>query len=396
MSLSVGDTIGDYRILEEIGRGGMGRVFRVEHAITRRVEALKVLMGGRPEAPQEAARSLREIQLQASLNHPNIAAVHNAFWHDENLILVMELIEGCSLRAVLEAGRVPLTTTLKYAHQALSALSYAHENGVIHRDISPANIMIDHAGVLKLTDFGLAKGPGDARLSQTGAPLGSLWYMSPEQVRGATSEARSDIYSLGAVLYELTLGKKPFDGESAFAIMAEQVGTPPTPPIEVDPNVPPAFSAAILQALEKDPNRRFQTAAEFQEVVTRIRSSMNASTGMSPPTPASFWTLWARPAVLSLLLLATSISSPRWLRPPMSVPPSTNLEARAESTMRDNIEPRRADSTSPVTPVNKGVHKPAKSGPSFFRKVLKPIWPLQKRDKPSPGDRHASRDEANQ
>ena len=126
MNFSIGDTIGAYRILEELGHGGMGRVYKVEHTITRRLEAMKVLEGGRPDEPEQAARSLREIQLQASLGHPNIAAVHNAFWEGENLVLVMELIDGRSLRSVLEAQRLPLATALDYACQALSALSCAH------------------------------------------------------------------------------------------------------------------------------------------------------------------------------------------------------------------------------------------------------------------------------
>src|SRR6266851_8269884 len=124
MSFSIVETVGAYRILQELGRGGMGRVFKVEHTITRRLEAMKVLEGGRPDAPEQAARSLREIQVQASLDHPNIAAVHNAFWAGEDLVLVMELIEGRSLRRLLEAGRVPLATAIDYACQALSALEY--------------------------------------------------------------------------------------------------------------------------------------------------------------------------------------------------------------------------------------------------------------------------------
>src|SRR5260370_9051400 len=174
MSFSIGETVGAYRILQELGRGGMGRVFKVEHTITRRLEAMKVAEGGRPDAPEQAARSLREIRLQASLGHANIAAVHNAFWEGENLVLVMELIDGHSLRSVLETQRLPLVTALNYACQALSALSDAHAHGVIHRDISPANMMISPSGVLKATDFGLAKGPPDVGASPTGPPLALL------------------------------------------------------------------------------------------------------------------------------------------------------------------------------------------------------------------------------
>ena len=224
MSFSIGDTVDAYRILEELGRGGMGQVFKVEHTLTRRLEAMKVLAGGRPESPGQATRSLREIQVQAGLDHPNIAAVHNAFWLGEDLVLVMELIEGCSLRRLLEAGRVPAATAIDYACQALAALSYAHAHSVIHRDVSPSNMMVSSKGVLKLTDFGLSKGPADVQPSQPGVPIGSLYYMSPEQVRGAAQVgAQSDIYSLGAVLYELVTGARPFDGDSAFSLMMAHV-----------------------------------------------------------------------------------------------------------------------------------------------------------------------------
>lgn len=366
MGVSIGDTVGDYRILAELGRGGMGQVFKVEHTVTRRVEAMKVLSGSRPDA-QHAARSLREIQLQASLDHPNIAAVHNAFWAGDDLILIMELIPGRSLRRILEDGRVPLEATLDYTQQALSALSYAHGHGVTHRDISPGNVMIGPTGVLKLTDFGLAKGPLDGRLSQSGAPLGTLWYMSPEQVRGSASDARSDIYSLGAVLYELATGKKPFDGESAFAIMADQVGKEPVPPIEVEPAVPPAINAALLRALEKDPDRRFQTAEEFRQAIAGI-----PETGSRPSVIRSL-IFWAAAALICVVLAMAGVLVSRWLEPPKSAPIVADMQPPAAQ-----VEP-------PETKPPKQAHrKTPKSGPNIFRKALKPIWPLPKHDKSAP------------
>jgi serine/threonine-protein kinase len=369
MSVSIGDTVGDYRILEELGRGGMGRVYKVEHTVTRRVEAMKILAGGRPDGSQEAGRSLREIQLQASLDHPNIAAVHNAFWAGEDLVLVMELIHGRSLRRELEAGRVPLATTLDYAAQALSALSYAHSHGVIHRDISPGNMMIGPTGVLKLTDFGLATGPADARLSQSGAPLGSLWYMSPEQVRGSKSDARSDIYSLGAVLYELTSGRKPFDGESAFAIMADQVGKAPQPLNELNPSLPQALSAVILRALEKDPDRRFQSAEEFREALARLPNASGPPPVLSSAVFRSR-TRWAAAALVCLgLTVAALYPASRWLAPP------THETAALQSP--DNV-PHEAEPNVPPQPAKKTARKPSKSGPNIFRKALKPIWPLKR------------------
>ena len=396
MSFSIGDTVGDYRILEELGRGGMGRVFKVEHTLTHRVEAMKVLAGSRPDAPQQAARSLREIQLQASLDHPNIAAVHNAFWSGEDLVLVMELVQGHSLRRVLEQGRVPLATTLDYAGQALAALSYAHAHGVIHRDISPGNMMIGPNGVLKLTDFGLAKGPGDARLSQTGAPLGSLWYMPPEQVRGSSSDARSDLYSLGAVLYELASRKKPFDGESAFAIMADQVGKPPTPPLEIDPEVPPALSAALMRALEKDPDQRFQTAEEFRQFLAASQSAGYAQAALSQSWLARSRALRVAAVCVCLALAAVGIIAFRWLHGPINKPTVANVDSRAAVANTAQAEPPKSVSSHQPNGAKPIRHKPAKSGPNIFRKALTPIWPLSKRDRSASGDRQTSPDPARQ
>jgi len=223
-----GAIIDNYQIAGILGSGGMGQVYRVEHILTRRQDAMKVLAGGRQAAGGQAQRFLREIQLQASLNHPNIAAVHHAFWMDDDLVMIMELVEGETLQSVLQAGRPSLATALNYAKQVLLALQYAHEHGVVHRDVTPANILIAAGGVIKLTDFGLAKAPRDMRLTQSGAVLGSLYYMSPEQVRGsATLDERTDIYSLGAVLYEMSTGKRPFEAGDPFSLMLAHVQQPP-------------------------------------------------------------------------------------------------------------------------------------------------------------------------
>ena len=222
MLFQVGDTVGPYRVTALAGRGGMGQVFRVEHTVTGQSEAMKVLLA-EPCGEAEAQRFLREIQLQAGLSHPNIAAVHNAFWLDGRLVMVMEWVEGEALETVLARERLPLPLVLSYAAQALAALAGAHSRVVLHRDVKPSNILLTADGTLKLTDFGLARDLRDRRLSQSGALLGSCHYMSPEQIRGLKHlDERSDLYSLGVVLYEMATGSKPFESDSAFELLTDR------------------------------------------------------------------------------------------------------------------------------------------------------------------------------
>jgi serine/threonine protein kinase len=264
-SFEVGDAVGVYTITGRLGSGGMGEVFKVEHIITKRVEAMKVLAAGATSTSERGQRFLREIQLQASLSHPNIAAVHNAFWTNDRLVMVMELIEGKSLRNLIQESRLSLSVSIDYACQALLALDYAHAHGIVHRDISPANMIVTEDGTLKLTDFGLAKSPNDLRLTQTGTLVGSLYYIAPEQVKGNSAvDGRADIYSLGAVLYELATGVKIFNSENPFTLMLAHVEQPPVPPSEIDPTVPPSLNEVLLRSLEKDPAKRFQSAEMFR------------------------------------------------------------------------------------------------------------------------------------
>ncbi len=317
MSFSIGDTVGTYRIIAAIGAGGMGEVFRVEHAVTKRVEAMKILAAATSVSREQDQRFLREIQLQASLSHPNIAAVHNAFWEDEHLVMIMELIEGASLRTLLEGGRIPLTSAIDYACQALAALDYAHSHGVVHRDISPANMIITEDGTLKLTDFGLAKSLKDIRLTQTGALVGSLYYTSPEQVRGeANVDARSDIYSVGAVLYEMAAGVKVFSSDNPFTVMLAHVEQTPRRPSEVDPALPPAVDEILMKALEKAPEDRFQSAELFRSALEKLRGAGRAQanpviveTRPETNTPPPVRLAVIRPPTYSARLLATVVPS---------------------------------------------------------------------------------------
>src|ERR1700730_1206189 len=181
MSLEIGSRIGDYEIVSALGAGGMGKVFKVRNVISDRVEAMKVLLPDLEHEPELADRFMREIKVQASLQHPNIATLHTALRVDNQLLMLMELVEGITLDQRLQQGPIPLRDGIEYIGQVLGALGYAHQHGVIHRDIKPANMMLTANGTVKLMDFGIAKAAADRRLTMTGTTLGSLYYMSPER-----------------------------------------------------------------------------------------------------------------------------------------------------------------------------------------------------------------------
>jgi serine/threonine-protein kinase len=323
--LKLGDTIGDYRILEELGRGGEGRVFKGEHVITRRKEALKVLNGAALIEPDLAQRFMREIRVQASLNHPNIAAVHNAFWDRSELVMVMELVEGAPLSELLAKDHLGWRQAASIMSQVLAALHHAHSAGVVHRDVSPANIVVGPGGVVKLTDFGLAWAAEDMRVTQSGALLGSVNYMSPEQVRGAEkADSLSDIYSSGTVLYEAATGSRPFYSENAFQVMRAHIELTPTPPMEKNPEIPAELNRIILKAMEKDPARRWNSAHEFHLALEQFLEATPVSSpgvtrvaAIAAPTPAKdkartlrkiFWqrSSWAASVALGVLAVGAT------------------------------------------------------------------------------------------
>ena len=277
MSFEIGDQVGDYRIVGAVGSGGAGRVFRVEHAITGRVEAMKVLLETRADSEASAERFQREIKLQAKLDHPGIASVHNAFWAKEELVMIMELVGGSSLDRLIAAGPANVEPTLRFGMQSLEALDYAHRQGVTHRDVKPENIMVTTDGRVKLMDFGLAKETKDPKLTQMGSVIGSVFYISPEQARGSADvDHRTDVYSFGAVLYELVTGRKPFAHENTYALLQAAVNESPRPPREIRPDMPAGLNNAILRAMAKDPDDRFQTAEEFRLALQALALNSDA------------------------------------------------------------------------------------------------------------------------
>lgn len=278
MSFEPGQSIGDYQIIDVLGAGGMGKVYRVRNVISGRLEAMKVLLPDLATEPELADRFTSEIKVLAGFNHPNIAALHTALRIDNQLVMLMELVEGITLEARLRQGPISLADCLNYISQVLEALSYAHEQGVIHRDIKPANMMLTPTAVVKLMDFGIAKSADAQKMTVTGATLGSLYYMSPEQVKGIHLDTRSDLYSLGVSLYELVTGQRPFQGDSSYSIMAAHLQATPRPPIELDPKLPKALNEIILTCLAKEPSHRFGSAKAVRTAIESVRATLGPST----------------------------------------------------------------------------------------------------------------------
>jgi eukaryotic-like serine/threonine-protein kinase len=351
VSFHLDDTVGDYRIIGELGSGGMGTVYKVQHQISQRVEALKVLLPDLARSPDLADRFIREIRVQASLNHPHIASLHNAFHSNNQLLMVMEYIDGISLYMRLKQGPVSLWHGVNIISQTLSALSYAHAHGVVHRDVKPANIMLTNNGVVKLMDFGIARSASnsDRNLTQTGFAIGSAHYMAPEQVRGQPADARSDIYSAGVTLFELVTGARPFSGMDTYEIMNAHVTAAPPDPAGLNAGVPPGLSSVILKALEKNPGRRFQTGDEFFEALQRL---VNAQFGTA--NPAGMMETVPFPGIDAIgpqTPIPDSMRRTRNTQEGHATPSTPSAGAKSEVFSEDRIEALRKDLAQYVGPM---------------------------------------------
>jgi hypothetical protein len=314
MSLETGQIVGDYRVIGVLGAGGMGSVYKVQNLISDRMDAMKVLLPDLRSSPALAERFLNEIKVLASFSHPNIAALHTALRVNNQLLMIMELVDGTNLEDRLAHGPLPVGEVISYLSQALSALSYAHGRGVVHRDIKPANIAINSAGTVKLLDFGIARGEMNTHLTRTGMVLGSLFFMSPEQVSGRAADARSDLYSVGVTLYKAITGKRPVEGDSEYAVMRAQTEAIPIPPHELNPALPRALSDAIMRALAKSPDDRFQSADDFRRALqafagdtTQAMTGQTSGDSVTPvPSQAGFH---------SAALTALRMNLAQWLGP---------------------------------------------------------------------------------
>jgi serine/threonine protein kinase/Tol biopolymer transport system component len=298
--------LGHYDILQKLGEGGMGQVFRGKDARLNRSVAIKILPPDVAGDPVRRDRFEQEARSLGALNHPNIVAVYDVGQSDGQAYLVSELLDGESLRAMIERGPVSTKKLLDYATQIADGLAAAHALGIVHRDLKPENVMLSRDGRVKILDFGLAKQSAPRAteetatiaLSQPGMVLGTVGYMSPEQVRAEAVDARSDIFSFGCVLYEMASGKQPFTGKSAADVMSAVLREDPP---EIDSTLPPALAAIVRRCLEKDPARRFQSAADLAFALRSVGHLTTSGSG-TPRVQGARRRIW-RPIVVGTAAL---------------------------------------------------------------------------------------------
>lgn len=281
----IGQVIGNYKIIEKIGQGGMGEVYKAVDVNLDRTVAIKVLPRELSQDASLIQRFQAEAKTQAQLNHPNICTLYSLFKYNEQLLMVMEFVEGQDLdHMIRQRGPTPFQEAVPLFQQALFGLSQAHRMGVIHRDIKPSNFIVNKQGVVKVMDFGIARVLGQSRMTRTGVAVGTLFYMSPEQIMGKEVDFRGDIYSLGITLFELLTGTVPFQVTTDFEIMNAHVKETPPPPSKAYPYLPKVFDKVVARALEKDPAKRFQTVEEFSQA---LGLAMQEALKTAPPPTAA-------------------------------------------------------------------------------------------------------------
>ena len=293
-----------YQVEARIGAGGMAEVYRGFDQVLNRTVAIKVLLPQMARDTSFVERFRREAQAAARLNQPNIVGVYDTGADAGTQYIVMEFIEGRTLAEFMASGRRPTSTqAAEIAQKIAAAIAAAHAQGVIHRDIKPGNVMITRDGVIKVMDFGIARVLGPETAPQTSAVLGTASYLSPEQAQGGPVDARTDIYSLGAVLYELLTARPPFTGDSPVAVAYKQVNEAPAVPSSLNPDVPARLDAVVMKALSKNPSNRYQSAEEFSADLARVIAGQEVeATPLMPAAIGDATQVISRPAAQTAVL----------------------------------------------------------------------------------------------
>lgn len=279
MSFGLNQIVGDYECLGIADKPRVGLTYKVRNRKSGEIEWMRALPGASADDPESRERLLREIRIHARLTHPNLVAFRDAFELEGRIVMTTDYVEGTTLAQRCSAGPLPPDEAAHIVIQVLSGLHDAHELGIVHRGITADHVILCPDGAIKLGGFDLAKPASDTNLTKVGAVIGDPRYIAPEQIAGAPADARSDLYSVGVVLYFALTGKAPFDGLTDFDILSAQVGSPPPPPRLVNPEIPEELEAVVLKALDKKPENRFANGHEFE-------SALAAAANGSAPAPA--------------------------------------------------------------------------------------------------------------
>jgi serine/threonine-protein kinase len=363
MESIVGQTVSHYALLEKLGAGGMGEIYKARDSRLNRIVAVKVLAPGRTRDPERRRRFIQEAQSASGLNHPNIITIHDILSESDRQYMVMEYVVGKTLHELIAAGRLPVAQALQISTQMANALTAAHAAGIIHRDLKPANVMVTASGLVKILDFGLAKltDPTARMRSQessdssqtedpvtlTAAPLtvegsimGTVNYMSPEQAEGLKVDSRSDIFSFGAVLYEMTTGQRAFEGDSGISTLSAVLRDDVKPIRDIAPEVPAELDDIIAQCLRKNPDDRWQSMSQVAAALNGLRVRLDSGVSLRPsgaalePVP---------PSATSVSAVTPALTDPS----PSSPPPQVKTSA-AKPTPIKALESKKARTVLPI------------------------------------------------